>query len=751
MKTNIIKYLSVFFILGMHLFYGCSQAPEVSGSTPGDASTLSIRFASADMKSAVVHRSTTTPNDSSITHVTGYHFIQGVLHEILPGTPTMDGLHVFYPTKMEGEIHFVANAPSSLFESLEAGVATFDDFQSIDASIDQLCGEYIAMTGKITLQAQQAGSVVSVSLKRSVARLDLVVEESDVNIESVTINGAYDRGYIAERDKVATPETASPSVFHKEYTNGSAPTTRTTLLYLSEQTNPTLTAEVLVHFGNGMHRLTASLPSTILRNRIYTLKVHGAGTDASITVSGDDWEEGSAAETSPSLKGLIDLEASTLNSHVRVNATCDTVRIGYEGGEFRLAVRGEAGSDVSVEGAIRGVTTSVEPPMRSLEQAASISVSNLRRLPGEAQSYLYLNVYRDDVFSGRIVLVFEPNPTQLSGLLSFDETGTCDFGRYIDGQIGQIIVPKGKVVQVQFDSEDPWLKLAGSSSDTLRVLAGWKPNDPKADGRTQEGRLVISNTDGTEEESYLIRRINWGLPVVKIGETWWCKYNLRGDVKNFAEQVTIQDDAIADTELADYLATCSDDELLQLMGDQYQAGVTTGYPLRHNGTGFYYEGMKSSAQNFGTIAPTVMAPDGYQIPNRQHFAYLTKNDDHNLGGIGTRTYQNREGVEFTIRIIERQANYLGHSYGTIALYEFTTSTGCWVLNGLGHQWDTTVGNIAPMTLLLATYGNASNTWLMEGYAQAVKPNQNWLKIGNHNSTKTRVIRCVKTPVEYIYE
>ena len=73
-----------------------------------------------------------------------------------------------------------------------------------------------------------------------------------------------------------------------------------------------------------------------------------------------------------------------------------------------------------------------------------------------------------------------------------------------------------------------------------------------------------------------------------------------------------------------------------------------------------------------------------------------------------------------------------------------------MLAGLGHQWDTTPGNIARMSLLLATYGNASKTWMMEGYANADRPGQNWFKFVANNSTKTRVLRCVKTPVEYIY-
>ena len=98
-----------------------------------------------------------------------------------------------------------------------------------------------------------------------------------------------------------------------------------------------------------------------------------------------------------------------------------------------------------------------------------------------------------------------------------------------------------------------------------------------------------------------------------------------------------------------------------------------------------------------------------------------------------------------------QVMVLGQPYGTIAFYEFTSGEGCWVLDGLGHQWNTTAGNISRMMILLATSGNSTSSWLMEGYAQSEKANQNWLKFVSQNATKTRTVRCIKTPVEYIYE
>lgn len=267
----------------------------------------------------------------------------------------------------------------------------------------------------------------------------------------------------------------------------------------------------------------------------------------------------------------------------------------------------------------------------------------------------------------------------------------------------------------------------------------------------QEGALVISDADGGHAERYVVRRRNWGLPVVRIGDTWWCKYNLRGDATRFEDQITAADDPAADAELADYLASCDDAELLRLLGDQYQGGNVQGLPLHHDGEAFHYEVMASAGGNFGTLDPASMAPEGYRVPGYDDYAFLAGSENFNLGGVGERTYRNAAGEELTVRILERQAAFLGHDYGPVALYEFRHGGAAWVLCGLGHQWDTTPGNISGMMLLLATWGNGSKTWIMEGYSQQARPGQNWLKHVANNTTKTRTLRCVKTPVEYEYE
>lgn len=292
------------------------------------------------------------------------------------------------------------------------------------------------------------------------------------------------------------------------------------------------------------------------------------------------------------------------------------------------------------------------------------------------------------------------------------------------------------------------MKLAPEGSNTYRLLGGWKPNDPKADGREQAGELIITNEDGSHPETYTIRRLNWGLPVVNINGTWWCKYNLRGNVKNFNDQILINSDPAKDSSLADYLTSCSDDEFLHILGDQYQAGNPEGLQLTHNGASFYYEGYKSQTDNFGTLAPTVMAPDGYQIPDFDDYRFFTGSTNFNLGYFNPGAFNNGLGQRLNFKVVERNATFQGLQYGPITFYDFEYEGNHWTLCGLGHQWD--AANISKMMILLATYGNGGNTWMMEGYSHS-DGRGNWFKYAGNNAQKTRTIRCIKTPVEYIYE
>lgn len=692
--------------------------------------------------------------ESTVRSVTGYRFEGGLLREVISGIATgHEMLYTFPSSSPRGELHLAVNAAGiEAFEGLTPDLTTLEEFRKLEASLDEMTHESLAMTGRLDLDGASVSSEArSVNLRRSVVRIDLLSRDAEVEVHSVTIRRVADRGYVQENGTPSTPSSALRTDLLREF--GAAPLTnaRETLFYLCEQSNDGMEVEVVVRFDGGWHRLKNTLPSHLYRNTVYTLEVYGRGVDAGVLVTEGNWDEGLGTESAPVLRGLVDVEASQLPDGVRFNDACDTVYIPHVASELRLVLRAEPGSEVTVDGRVHGVSISPEPMTRSLESVAAVSVATSLRMPGTTNEYAGLTLSRDGVASGRVVLVFMAHPVRIEGLLQLDETGTCDFGRYVEGELARITAPEGTILSLEFEGgESRWMDLRPDDG-AYRLLGGWKPNDSRADGREQEGYLVIADGTGGPKERYMIRRRNWGLPVVNIGGTWWCKYNLRGNVSRYEDQVLIADDPAADADLADYLATADDADLLALLGDQYQAGNLQGLPLRHNGSAFYHEGMASSGQNFGTLAPTTMAPYGYQVPDYDDYAFFSQSENYNIGGVGERTFRNAAGDELTVRIQERNAEFLGHTYGTIAIYEFRSGGATWVLAGLGHQWNTTPGNISRMTLLLATYGNSSKTWTMEGYANADRPGQNWIKYVANNSTKTRVLRCVKTPVEYIYE
>lgn len=691
-----------------------------------------------------------------VNDVVAYRFAGGVLKERLSPERTEGNTYTFHAESMEGRLYVVANASGvdDFAGSPEPGWKE-SDFVSLTASLDDMTGHGLLMTGSVLLEEVTSG-YVRIPVTRSVCRLDISTLEKDVHILEVRVEGLPQKGVIfAGTDIPALPD-ALYTELYEDFSAAPLVNCVRRLTYIPETSGSAVKAEVTISSGGGVHRLRAVLPSSLRRNTRYTLQIKGFGADAVISVTEGSWEAGDISGTGPVLNGLVDIGSSDVPSGVRVSESRDTVYVPHSGAEFRLALSALPGSSVDIDGNVAGVDVSVEKTGRnSLENVAFVTVSSGLRFPGSKTERIHLDICDNDMSVGRVVLVFEKNPVELAGRLELDSEGRCDFNEYVEGELGTVSVPAGMTARLEFaDGESRWMMLGrgdiAGGGYTYRLVAGWKPNDPKADGRRQTAMVVITSDDGTEE-SYEISRINWGLPVVRIGDTWWTRYNLRGNVKDFRDQITMADSPVSDLDLKDYLVSLQDDALLDIMGDQYQAGKHQGMPLAHNGTSFYFEGITQWTQSFSQLDASEMAPEGYRIPQYSDFAYLVPTDNYNLGGEGTRTYDNREGRSFSISITEKDVAFLGHHYGTVAFYEFRHGDSCLVLYGHGHQWNTTAGNIAVMNQIFATMGESNQTWNIEGYSKDSKPGENWLKYVAHNAVKTRTIRCIKTPVEYVYD
>lgn len=736
-----MKYILTVASAGLFLLSGC-QKEKIRQDNAADGS-LRISIISSGMNYGI-----TTESETNIHTLDAYHFENGILSESFNSLQIDEkGVCRLDIKQKNGMLYFLANdANITSRANLTNNVTTLEEFLQLTATADEMTSKSLLMSGHTELDGENAS--LSVSLKRTVARIDLESAFQDAEVNSITIRDIALTGLVNEGGDKSVLTNIEKTDLTKDFGEQPFKNKKESLYYLPEQTADGHAVEILMAVNGGWHRLKTTLPP-LKRNTVYTLKVYGNGANLNVEVLTDNWENGDSSESGLTLKGLVDKESSQLSEGVTVNERGDTVFVPSWNSNFQLTLAAESGAQVSVLGEVEGVTVTPASQSRSLSPVAEFNVSSRQKMPGSKSEYMYLDIYNDQIQTGRVVLVFTPNPVQMSGLIEFDQNEECNFNRYVDGELASLILPEGKTATLKFAEEEAhWMKLAPEGGNTYRLLGGWKPNDPKADGREQAGELIITNEDGSHPETYTIRRLNWGLPVVNINGTWWCKYNLRGNVKNFNDQILINSDPAKDSSLADYLTSCSDNEFLHILGDQYQAGNPNGLKLTHNGASFYYEGYKSQTDNFGTLAPTVMAPDGYQIPDFDDYRFFTGSTNFNLGYFNPGAFNNGLGQRLNFKVVERNATFQGLQYGPITFYDFEYEGNHWTLCGLGHQWDAT--SISKMMILLATYGNGGSTWMIEGYSNS-EGRGNWFKYTGNNAQKTRTIRCIKTPVEYIYE
>lgn len=704
------------------------------------AEPLSVRFSMPNQQNS-------GGLSSEIDNISAFRFEDSILKEVISNISiNEEGVADINMASTRGNLYFLANAARIIEDNnFQVDNTSEEDFLSIKSDMEGMNHRGITMTGKADLTGNDDNNF-TVAIRHSVARIDLESYSVDANVHSVRIKNVASQGYVFEQEGKVEDIFDKEDVF-KDFADTPFSNKKETIDYLPEQYGKRFQVEVLITVNGAWKRLRAELPE-ILRNKVYTLKIYGSGADFAISVDTGDWEYGTGSETEDVYKGIVDIDNSILSDAVYINKNRDSVFVESWDNSFTLAILSEEGADCRIDGNVDKVDMEFISSRSLVTNSRKLNVRSKLKMPGVAEQYAYINLYKNDVLRDRVVLVFKANPVKLEGHLNFDENAMCDFARYIDGEVAVITLPEGKNISLSFADDSPeWMKLEENDNNRFRLLAGWKPNDPDADGRIQTAQITISDGSNQHIETYTVKRQNWGLPVVNINGTWWCKYNLRGNVKNFTDQILVSNEP-AGGNLADYMSSCSDAEFLNVIGDQYQAGNQEGLSIVHNGEGFVYENYNTKSDNFGTLSPTFMAPDGYEIPDYDDFRFFNWGNNSNLGYHNPGAFNNGLGQRLNFKVVERNASFLGNEYGPITFYDFEYEGEHLLLCGLGHQWNET--SIAKMSILFATFGNKSNTWSIEGYSQS-DGSGNWFKYSANNQNKTRTIRCVKTPVEYIYE
>lgn len=398
---------------------------------------------------------------------------------------------------------------------------------------------------------------------------------------------------------------------------------------------------------------------------------------------------------------------------------------------------------------IDGTTASITPytETRADLQGKKFLVRNSWKKPGTKTEYMYLNMHskrHPDYYSGRLVIV-QSNATTFKGELYNHLTNTppynIHFNKYVDSALGQIEVPKNYEVSVSGGS---WLRAIPQGDGVYEIQAGYKPNDPEANGSTQEGLLTVNGPNGIHE-TYTVTRLNHGLPVVLMGDTYWCRFNLQGNSKSFDDQITVSEsETIGD--LSAYFASCSDEDFVRLTGSQYKGRYTQGMNLKYDASvpRFYFDSYES-LQNpaiIGNGSVSSHCPEGYQLPTSRDFELLLKSGAINYTLNGTPVnYTTGSGRPAVISAHSREnIAWEGGLLATANYIQIAFDENNLVLGGFGHQFDSSKSIAAKV--LWATISGGHQSWTHTGTTA---------KAEDHNVNKSRTIRCIKTSPAFIIE
>ena len=362
----------------------------------------------------------------------------------------------------------------------------------------------------------------------------------------------------------------------------------------------------------------------------------------------------------------------------------------------------------------------------------------------------------------RIVLELSPNPTVMEGILDFREDFTFDFGRYADNEFAVAVIPDGKVISAGFpDGEDMWLDIrpVQEAEGTYRIVGGWRPNDPTADGRKQSATIVIMNADGTGKEEYTVTRLNYGLPVTFLHGIWWCKYNAMGNSRDFEDQILSSDDpaAKAGKPLTDYLAECTAEEYASLWGWAYQGDSGIGMRVVDSDGIPSMDGFNpDNSVHINRLPADALSPDGYELPSMEDFNRIFDATDY-IWMMWNGTHALKEPWEGHSMIDRTQRRRNGIPVGSMTIDDLIhiamsspdfPENEAVVWYGPGAQWNTSEGIRHyghHNNMLFGVYSPEGEGWYMGGSMGGLYMTKN-----GAGPKDTRILRFRKSDVEYIY-
>lgn len=708
---------------------------------------------------------TGTVADVSTDRINDMHaciFRDGILSEVYTDLQDSGNGYMITTGSMTGHLYMLGNTEGILdLSSLEERGITEEEWSDLTVAYqDGKPSRFF--TGMVDLGSSNAGNyVLPVSMRRSVARFDLrIVSDETVSVDRIVFGNVSGESFIIP----GTGSAPQGGIYSDDTYDFQEPLTGDTqgVAYMYEQMNPDLEVSISMNVGGRQQVRKAALPDVIKRNTVYTLAILKNSVSADFEISVTEWNDGGNIGAAPDLESIIRVDRATsdLPDGITVSEDGTEVTLPHTGVECILAL--------DCDGELELVDDPSLPfRIEHIMEEDGVTGTNRFRITkghwriGTPGRRIELQFHRKGLsFSypeDRVTVVLTENPTAIDGLMSFENGTEYDFGRYIDNELAVLTVPEYKEVNVEFGTgEGPWIMLDRQDGGKIRIVAGWRPNDITADGRRQEARLIIQNkADGSEREEYVVVRRNWGLPVTRVNDIWWCKYNAMGNSRDFQDQILSSDDpaAKAGKSLFDYLRDCTAEEYFRLWKWEYQADSGKGLQVADmDGTAKLDGYVHGQTVHMNTLDPKHLAPDGYEVPsfedfgrifNSSGYVWLMWDGGHTSDWNGGSNIQRRQrrrndvtvgSIALTDLIYIAMYNNAESGYEPVVWY------------GPGAQWnDSGILHGHYNAILFTSYSPSRKGWFFSGAMNAYYIAQN-----GAGPNDTRIVRFKKSDVEYIY-
>ena len=746
-KMNFLGWVGI--LLSTLLFAACSEDTADKWWNGGIGSLL-VTPEVADYTGS----GQTIDGENEITDMRACLFEEGVLTQIFENLSSAGGKYSLPVTAEEGTLYMLANTAGML--DLE-GMKGCSESEWLKTTLPLKDGKAVSFfTGKLELGTQVQGEQ-ALMLKRGIARFDLSVS-GNIAVSSLTLKNVAQTVYLFPQEgKVESPENVDRSDVTVRF-DEALMTSASGVLYVYEQENDELEiwVEAIVD-GKSTTLVKALEEKALKRNAIYTLTLRkDASSGNGVTLDILDWEEGGDTSLHPDLDAPITVnkDLSLLPEGVQVLSSGNVLSVPSRGMDFILALHCD--DELEFDSSQSHLIT-VEPvaPGNAGENKFIIHKGLLP--PGyeeeEVKVFFHRKGLKETYEEDCITFILSENPIRLVGFDFDSQYYTCDFGRYIDNEMGRFILPEGMEVVAQFDNEDPWVKVeeVAEEPNTYRVLGGWKPNDPKADGRKQAAKLVVRRiADRQEIETYTVIRRNYGLPVTYLNGIWWCRYNALGNSRDFEDQILSSEDParLAGKTVQDYLNTCSQEEYLYLWNAAYEGNDGMALEAVYKDNKITLDGWRSGESvHINKQESESLAPDGYEMPGF---------DDYNSIFSGfiiptswTEFNPQVGGSAYRCKIVLDKRSGLqldGQDLGELWSFSVQSIAGQGdeplTFYGVGSQWSNS--GINRNWLLLACYNPDVTGWVVRGDYASLEHN-------GAGANNTRNVRFKKSPVEYIYQ